>query len=140
MRKIEHLGLAVENLDETIKLYEKLLNTPCYKIEEVASEHVRTAFFKVGESKIELLEATNKESAIAKYITKKGPGIHHIAFDVEDIDAEISRLENEGFELIHKTPKDGADNKRIAFLHPKSTAKILIELCMEKGEKLEGRN
>ncbi len=140
MRKIEHLGLAVENLDETIKLYEKLLNTPCYKVEEVASEHVRTAFFKVGESKIELLEATNKESAIAKYIAKKGPGIHHIAFDVEDIDAEISRLQGEGFELIHKTPKDGADNKRIAFLHPKSTAKILIELCMEKGEQLDGRN
>jgi methylmalonyl-CoA/ethylmalonyl-CoA epimerase len=132
MRKIEHLGLAVENLDETIKLYEKLLDTPCYKIEEVASEHVRTAFFKVGESKIELLEATNKESAIAKYIANKGPGIHHIAFDVENIDLEINRLKNEGFELIHQTPKDGADNKQIAFLHPKSTAKILIELCMEK--------
>jgi methylmalonyl-CoA/ethylmalonyl-CoA epimerase len=132
MRKIEHLGLAVENLEQAIETYEKLLNTKCYKIEEVQSEFVRTAFFKIGESKIELLEATDKQSAIAKYISKKGPGIHHIAFDVDDIDAEIKRLKNEGFELIHESPKDGADNKRIAFLHPKSTEKMLIELCMEK--------
>lgn len=132
MRKIEHLGLAVENLNESIATFEKLLNTKCYKVEEVKSEFVKTAFFQIGESKIELLEATDKESPIAKYISKKGPGIHHIAFDVEDIDVEIERLKNEGFELIHQSAKDGADNKKIAFLHPKSTEKMLIELCMDK--------
>jgi methylmalonyl-CoA/ethylmalonyl-CoA epimerase len=133
MRKIEHLGLAVTNIDTAIKTFEVLLNTPCYKIEEVASEHVRTAFFQVGESKIELLEATHPDSAIAKYIAKNGRGgIHHIAFDVEDITKEIARLTKEGFELIHQTPKDGADNKLIAFLHPKSTEGMLIELCQEK--------
>jgi methylmalonyl-CoA/ethylmalonyl-CoA epimerase len=134
MRKIEHLGLAVENIDEAIKTFEVLLNTSCYKIEEVVSEHVKTAFFQIGESKIELLEATDPASPIAKYIAKKGKGIHHIAFDVEDIDAEIKRLSENGFELIHQTPKDGADNKIIAFLHPKSTEGILIELCQEKIE------
>jgi methylmalonyl-CoA/ethylmalonyl-CoA epimerase len=132
MRKIEHLGLAVEDLNESIKTFEKLLNTKCYKVEEVNSEFVKTAFFQVGESKIELLEATDKESPIAKYISKKGPGIHHIAFDVEDIDSEIERLKKEGFELIHESAKDGADNKKIAFLHPKSTGKMLIELCMDR--------
>lgn len=132
MRKIEHLGLAVENIDSAIKNFEKLLNTKCYKVEEVTSEYVKTAFFKVGESKIELLQATDPNSAIAKYIAKKGQGIHHIAFDVEDIEAEINRLLGEGFQLIHQSPKDGADNKLIAFLHPKSTEGMLIELCQEK--------
>ena len=132
MRKIEHLGLAVENIESAIETFEKLLNTKCYKIEEVASEAVKTAFFKIGESKIELLEATDKESAIAKYIAKKGPGIHHIAFDVEDINYEINRLKNEGFQLIHESPKAGADQKKIAFLHPKSTEKMLIELCQDR--------
>lgn len=133
MRKIEHLGLAVQNMDQAIETFEKLLNTKCYKVEEVVSEHVKTAFFNVGESKIELLEATHPDSAIAKYIAKSGRGgIHHIAFDVEDIEAEIERLTNEGFELIHQTPKDGADNKIIAFLHPKSTEGMLIEMCQEK--------
>jgi methylmalonyl-CoA/ethylmalonyl-CoA epimerase len=132
MRKIEHLGIAVKNIDASIKIYESLLNTPCYKLEEVESEGVKTAFFQLGESKIELLEATNEASPIAKFIEKKGQGIHHIAFDVADIHAEIKRLESEGFELIHKTPKDGADNKIIAFLHPKSTDGILVELCQDK--------
>lgn len=132
MRKIEHLGIAVKNIDASIKIYESLLNTPCYKLEEVESEGVKTAFFQLGESKIELLEATNETSPIAKFIEKKGQGIHHIAFDVADIHAEIKRLEGEGFELIHKTPKDGADHKIIAFLHPKSTDGILVELCQDK--------
>lgn len=132
MRKIEHLGIAVKNIDASIKVYESLLNAPCYKLEEVESEGVKTAFFQIGESKIELLEATNETSPIAKFIEKKGQGIHHIAFDVADIHAEIKRLESEGFELIHKTPKDGADHKIIAFLHPKSTDGILVELCQDK--------
>jgi len=132
MRKIEHLGLAVENMDEAIKTFEILLSTSCYKLEEVISEHVKTAFFQVGQSKIELLEATDQSSAIAKFIAKKGRGIHHIAFDVENIEVEIKRLSENGFELIHQSPKSGADNKLIAFLHPKSTEGILIELCQEK--------
>lgn len=134
MRKIEHLGLAVENIEEASKVFADLLDTECYKLEEVESEHVKTAFFKIGESKIELLQATDPSSAIAKYIAKKGQGIHHIAFDVADIEAEIKRLETKGFQLIHKTPKDGADNKLIAFLHPKSTEGMLIELCQEREE------
>jgi methylmalonyl-CoA/ethylmalonyl-CoA epimerase len=133
MRKIEHLGVAVSNLDEAIPLYEKLLNTPCYKIEEVGSEFVKTAFFKIGESKIELVAATNPDSTIAKYIEKRGQGLHHIAFDVENIETEIERLENEGFQLIQRTPKNGADNKLIAFLHPKSTSGMLVELCQERN-------
>jgi methylmalonyl-CoA/ethylmalonyl-CoA epimerase len=132
LKKIEHLGIAVESISESLAIYETLLGTSCYKIEEVESEGVRTAFLQIGESKIELLEATNPDSAIAKYLAKKGKGIHHIAFDVEDIHAEIDRLKNSGFELIHVTPKDGADNKLIAFLHPKSTDHVLIELCQEK--------
>lgn len=132
MRKIEHLGIAVSNLEEAIQLYEKLLNTPCYKIEEVASEFVKTAFFKIGESKIELVAATDAQSPIAKYIEKRGQGIHHIAFDVEDIEQEIERLESEGFQMIQRTPKNGADNKIIAFLHPKSTEGVLVELCQER--------
>jgi methylmalonyl-CoA/ethylmalonyl-CoA epimerase len=133
MRKIEHLGIAVTNLEESILLYEKLLNTPCYKIEEVESEFVKTAFFKIGESKIELVAATDAQSPIAKYIEKRGQGIHHVAFDVENIEKEIERLEKEGFQMIQRTPKNGADNKIIAFLHPKSTEGVLVELCQEKG-------
>lgn len=133
MRKIEHLGIAVTNLEETIALYEQLLNTPCYKIEEVGSEFVKTAFFQVGESKIELVAATDPQSPIAKYIEKRGPGIHHVAFDVEDIEAEITRLEAAGFQMIQRTPKEGADNKLIAFLHPKSTNGMLVELCQERS-------
>lgn len=134
MNKIEHLGIAVESIEESLGNFEALLGATCYKVEEVKSEFVKTAFIQVGESKIELLEATDKSSPIAKYLEKKGPGIHHIAFDVTDIEAEIERLKNEGFELIHQTPKDGADNKRIAFLHPKSTNGMLVELCQEKME------
>lgn len=133
MRKIEHLGIAVTNLEESIALYEKLLNTPCYKIEEVSSEFVKTAFFKIGESKIELVAATDPQSPIAKYIEKRGQGIHHVAFDVEDIEEEIERLEKEGFQLIQRTPKEGADNKIIAFLHPKSSGGMLVELCQERS-------
>lgn len=131
MNKIEHIGIAVESLEVSIPIYEKLLNTPCYKIEAVASEGVKTAFFKIGDSKIELLEATNPESPIAKFIEKRGIGMHHIAYDVSDIDAEILRLGEEGFTMIHQSPKDGADGKRIAFLHPKSTESVLVELCMD---------
>ena len=133
MRKIEHIGIAVKSLDDAIIVYEKLLNTKCYKVEEVASEGVKTAFFKIGESKIELLEATNQESPIAKYLSKKGAGMHHIAYDVADIFAEIERLKKEGFQLIQASPKEGADNKLIAFLHPKSTSGTLVELCQERG-------
>jgi methylmalonyl-CoA/ethylmalonyl-CoA epimerase len=132
LRKIEHLGIAVNSIEASIKTFETLLGTSCYKIEDVQSEGVKTAFLQIGESKIELLEATNPDSPIAKFIEKKGGGIHHIAFDVEDIEVEITRLTDEGFELIHKSPKDGADNKLIAFLHPKSTASVLVELCQEK--------
>lgn len=134
LRKIEHLGIAVKSISESLSVFETLLGSNCYKIEEVASEGVKTAFIQIGESKIELLEATNPESPIAKYLDKKGPGIHHIAFDVEDINMEIERLLNKGFQLIHTTPKEGADNKLIAFLHPKSTEHILVELCQEKTE------
>jgi methylmalonyl-CoA/ethylmalonyl-CoA epimerase len=132
MKRIEHLGIAVDNLATSIPLFEALLNTPCYKQEGVASEGVMTAFFQVGPNKIELLEATNPDSAIAKFLSKNGPGFHHVAFEVEDIDAELARLKNAGFTLIHESPKDGADNKRIAFLHPKSTNGLLVELCQEK--------
>ncbi|MFN4233721.1 MAG: methylmalonyl-CoA epimerase [Bacteroidia bacterium] len=132
MNKIEHLGIAVKDIESSIKLYEKLLGTNCYKKEEVASEGVITAFFKTGENKIELLGATHSESPIAKFIDKKGEGIHHIAFDVDDIFAEMERLRKEGFQLINETPKDGADNKLICFVHPKGTNGVLIELCQEK--------
>lgn len=132
MNKIEHIGIAVSSLEQSIPIYEKLLNTPCYKIEAVESEGVKTAFFKVGESKIELLEATNPESPIAKFIEKRGMGMHHIAYDVTDIDAEIARLLAGDFVMIHQSSKDGADGKRIAFLHPKSTEGVLVELCMDR--------
>lgn len=131
MNKIEHIGIAVANLEESSIIYEKLFGAPSYKQEEVASEGVKTAFFKSGPNKIELLEATNPESPIAKFIGKKGEGIHHIAFDVDDIVAEIERLKNEGFIVLNEIPKKGADNKLVAFLHPKSTNGVLIELCQE---------
>ena len=132
MRKIEHLGIAVKSIHESEKMYEALLGKPSYKTEVVESEGVSTMFFQVGESKIELLEATNSDSPIAKFIEKKGEGVHHIAYDVDDIEKELERLKKEGFQLIHESPKDGADNKRIAFLHPKSTGGVLVELCEEK--------
>ncbi|MFD2542959.1 methylmalonyl-CoA epimerase [Lacinutrix gracilariae] len=131
MNKIEHIGIAVKDLEKANKLYAQLFGEPHYKVEEVASEGVNTSFFKVGENKIELLEATNNNSAIAKFIEKKGEGIHHIAFDVSDIEKEILRLKSEGFKIINEKPKQGADNKLVAFLHPKSTNGVLIELCQE---------
>lgn len=134
MRKIEHLGIAVKNLEEANAMYAKLLKKEPYKIEEVESEGVRTSFFELGESKVELLEATNENSAIAKFIAKKGEGVHHIAFAVDDIYAEIERLKQEGFVLINEAPKRGADNKLICFLHPKSTKGTLIELCQDISE------
>jgi methylmalonyl-CoA/ethylmalonyl-CoA epimerase len=132
MLKIEHIGIAVKELADSIPLFEQLLNTPCYKTETVETEGVNTAFFQTGESKIELLEATKEESPIAKFIAKKGPGIHHIAFDVENIEAEMKRLTALGFELLNETPKNGADNKLVCFLHPKGTNGVLVELCQEK--------
>lgn len=131
MNKIEHIGIAVKNLKTSNKLFSKLFGELHYKIESVESEGVKTAFFKVGENKIELLEATNPNSPIAKFIEKKGEGIHHIAFDVDDIEAEIKRLKEEDFIVLNETPKKGADNKLVAFLHPKSTNGVLIELCQE---------
>ena len=132
MKKAEHIGIAVKDFSLSIPLFEKLLNTKCYKTETVETENVNTAFFKTGETKIELLEATNASSSIAKFIEKKGEGIHHIAYEVDDIEAEMLRLRTEGYDLIHEKPKDGADNKRICFLHPKSTNGVLVELCEEK--------
>ena|SRR5690349_3525817 len=132
MNKVEHIGIAVKELASSIPLFEKLLNSPCYKTEEVVTERVKTAFFKQGETKIELLESTDPEGVIAKFIEKKGEGIHHLAFDVDDIEAEMKRLSNEGFQLLNAVPKPGADNKLVCFLHPKTTNGILIELCMEK--------
>ena len=132
MARIEHIGIAVKNLTDSIPLFGKLLNSQCYKIEDVTAEQVRTAFFNTGESKVELLESTHKDGVIAKYIEKKGEGIHHIAFHVDDIDAEMKRLTSEGFQLLNSQPKPGADNKMICFLHPKNTNGVLIELCAEK--------
>jgi methylmalonyl-CoA/ethylmalonyl-CoA epimerase len=132
LRKIEHLGIAVKSIEESLKVYEELLGTNCYKSELVESENVRTAFLQIGESKIELLEATNPDSPIAKFLEKKGQGFHHVAFDVENIDKEIERLKGLNYQLIHQSPKPGADNKLIAFLHPKSTEGLLVELCQEK--------
>ncbi|MBV9988210.1 MAG: methylmalonyl-CoA epimerase [Chitinophagaceae bacterium] len=129
MLKIEHIGIAVRDFSKAIPLFEKLLDTNCYKIENVASEQVNTAFFLQGESKIELLESTDPEGVIARFIEKKGEGIHHIAFEVADIHAEMARLKAEGFTLLHETPKKGADNKLVCFLHPKGTNGVLIELC-----------
>jgi methylmalonyl-CoA/ethylmalonyl-CoA epimerase len=133
MQKLEHIGIAVKNLDQANELFRKLLGTTHYKIEEVASEGVRTSFFDVGGVKIELLEATSPESPIAKFIEKHGEGIHHIAFDVPDIDASLRTCSSNGFQIISAKPKDGADNKLISFLHPKSTSGVLVELCQEKN-------
>ena len=131
MRKIEHIGIAVKSLEVSNVLFEKLFGQPPYKEEEVASEGVKTSFFMNGPNKIELLEATNPDSQIAKFLEKKGEGIHHIAFDVNDINEEVIRLKNEGFVILNEIPKKGADNKLVVFLHPKSTNGVLIELCQE---------
>ncbi|MGB3469101.1 MAG: methylmalonyl-CoA epimerase [Cyclobacteriaceae bacterium] len=131
LRKIEHIGIAVKDMESGNTLFEKLLGTASYKMEKVLSEGVNTSFFKVGESKVELLCAENEDSPIAKFIEKKGEGIHHIAFDVEDIYAEMERLRNEGFRLLNDEPKKGADNKLICFVHPKSANGVLVELCQE---------
>jgi methylmalonyl-CoA/ethylmalonyl-CoA epimerase len=131
MKKIEHIGIAVIDLEASNLIFEKLLGVPAYKFEEVESEGVTTSFFNVGPNKIELLAATNPDSPIAKFIAKKGEGIHHIAFDVENIVLEIARLKKEGFVVLNEIPKKGADNKLVAFLHPKSTNGVLIELCQE---------
>lgn len=131
MLKVEHIGIAVNDLPSAIGLYEKLLDTPCYKTESVAGEGVNTAFFQQGESKIELLESASSDSAIARFIEKKGTGIHHIAFEVADIHAEMERLLAEGFTLLSGQPRKGADNKLICFVHPKSAEGVLIELCQE---------
>ena len=132
MRKVEHIGIAVKSLADSIPLFETLLRTACYKTETVMSEAVDTAFFQTGETKIELLQSTTPDGVIARYIDKKGEGIHHIAFDVADIRAEMERLKGAGFILLNEEPKEGADNKLVAFLHPKSTNGVLIELCQEK--------
>jgi|SRR5687767_14857948 methylmalonyl-CoA/ethylmalonyl-CoA epimerase len=132
MLKVEHIGIAVRQLTESIPLFGKLLNTPCYKTEAVASEQVTTAFFKTGDTKIELLESSHPDGIIARFIEKKGEGLHHIAFEVADIEAEMKRLQQEGFVLLNEQPKPGADNKLVCFLHPKNTNGVLIELCMEK--------
>ena len=132
MLKVEHIGIAVKSLSTSIPLFEKLLNSPCYKTEEVASEQVSTAFFKTGETKVELLEGRVENGVIAKFIKNKGEGMHHVAFEVADIKAEMERLQQEGFILLNKEPKTGADNKWVCFLHPKSTNGVLIELCQEK--------
>lgn len=132
MKKLEHIGIAVKDLSKANLLFEKLLGKPHYKIEEVASEGVRTSFFEVGGVKIELLEATNNNSPIAKFIEKRGEGIHHLAFEVDDIEQRIQVNSENGFELLNKVPKEGADNKRIAFIHPKSTNGVLVEMCEEK--------
>ncbi len=132
--KIEHLGIAVKNLQEANSTYEKLLGRPPYKEELVPSEHVATSFFMSGENKIELLAATDPQSAIAKYIDKRGEGIHHVAFAVDDIRAELARLEKEGFTILNKEPKRGADQKLVAFVHPKGAHGVLVELCQEITE------
>ncbi len=135
MHKIEHIGIAVKELSVSLPLFEKLLNSKCYKTELVKDEKVNTAFFKTGEAKIELLESTDPNGVIARFIAKKGEGLHHIAFDVADIRAEMKRLKEEGFILLNEEPKQGADNKWICFLHPKTTNGVLIELCQEKNKQ-----
>ena len=129
MQQVEHIGIAVKNLDISIPLFEMLLNTSCYKTETVDSENVNTAFFQTGSTKIELLESSTSDGVISKFIEKKGEGIHHIAFEVADIEAEMKRLSSEGFQLLNETPKKGADNKLVCFLHPKGTNGVLVELC-----------
>ena len=131
MNKIEHIGIAVKDIEKSNKIFASLFNKKHFKIEEVLSEGVKTSFFQIGTNKIELLEATNSSSPIAKFIEKKGEGIHHIAFAVDDIIAEVKRLKNEGFHILNETPKKGADNKLVVFLHPKSTNGVLVELCQD---------
>ncbi len=131
MNKNEHIGIAVKSLATAIPLYEKLLNTPCYKTETVENEKVNTAFFLQGPNKIELLESSDPDGVIARFIGKKGEGLHHIAFDVDDIEEEMKRLKAAGFTLLNEVPKKGADNKLICFVHPRDTAGVLVELCME---------
>jgi methylmalonyl-CoA/ethylmalonyl-CoA epimerase len=135
MKKIEHIGIAVKNLEDSIPLFEQILNTNCYKTESVDSEQVNTAFFSSGPNKIELLEPQSEESVIHKFIERKGEGIHHIAFEVEDIEAEMERLKIQGFRVLNEQPKPGADNKMVCFLHPKETNGVLIELVMERTER-----
>ena len=132
MLKVEHIGIAVKDFANAVPLFEKLLNSLCYKKERVESENVNTAFFKQGDIKIELVESTVTDGVIGRFIEKKGEGIHHIAFEVEDIYTEMKRLQAEGFVLLNETPKQGADNKLVCFLHPKNTNGVLVELCMEK--------
>jgi methylmalonyl-CoA/ethylmalonyl-CoA epimerase len=132
MQKVEHIGIAVRDLAVSIPLYETLLNTPCYKTEEVPSERVTTAFFRTGDTKIELLQGTTPDSVITRFVEKNGEGMHHIAFEVADIHAEMDRLSAAGFTLLNPAPKSGADNKLVCFLHPKTTGGVLIELCMEE--------
>ncbi|MBJ10749.1 MAG: methylmalonyl-CoA epimerase [Flavobacteriales bacterium] len=132
MKKVEHIGIAVKDLASANDLFTRLFNQSHYKQEELVSEGVSTSFFKIGDTKIELLEATDENSPIAKFIDKRGEGIHHIAYEVDDIDAEMQRMQAEGFQLVSQRPKDGVDNKRVCFLHPKTTNGVLIELCQEK--------
>ncbi len=132
LRKIEHIGIAVKDIEVSNKIFTEVLGISPYKEERVESEHVLTSFFQIGESKIELLQATHPDSAIAKFLEKNKEGIHHIAFDVADIYAEIERLEDLGYQMIHQSPKEGADGKLIAFMHPKGTNSVLVELCMDK--------
>ncbi len=132
MQKVEHIGIAVKSLNSSIPLFEKLFDSKCYKIEKVESEKVTAGFFQKGETKIELLESNDADGVIAKYIDKRGEGIHHIAFAVDDLEAEMKRLKEAGFELLNETPKQGADNKLICFIRPKDTNGVLIELCMDK--------
>jgi methylmalonyl-CoA/ethylmalonyl-CoA epimerase len=132
MQKIEHIGIAVVSLEQSIQKYELLLGVKCYKVEEVASEAVKTAFFLVGESKIELLEGSNPDSVISKFVSSKGEGIHHIAYGVSDIKAEMMRLKAEGFRVLNEEPKAGADNKWVCFVHPKDANGVLTELCQER--------
>jgi methylmalonyl-CoA/ethylmalonyl-CoA epimerase len=134
MKKLEHIGIAVKNLDKSNRLFAKLLGREHYKIEEVASEGVRTSFFEVGGVKIELLEATRADSPIAKFIEKRGEGLHHLAFEVDNIQKQMQLIEEEDFLLLNKEPKAGADNKLISFLHPKTTNNVLVELCQDKGQ------
>lgn len=133
MRKIEHIGIAVKDLKKSNELFAKLLGKEHFKSERVEGEAVETSFFQVGETKVELLQATNESSAIAKFIDRKSEGVHHIAFDVEDIEKEVERLKDEGFEILNETPKLGADNKLVVFLHPRSTNGVLVELCQDKN-------
>ena len=129
MQNIDHIGIAVKKLADSIPLFEKLLNTICYKTETVEGEYVNTAFFKTGETKVELLESNSPDGVIARFIDKKGEGVHHIAFEVADIESEMKRLKQEGFILLNEQPKAGADNKLVCFLHPKNTNGVLVELC-----------